>query len=221
MTQPSTNSEIAAAYNDWAETYDTVQNLTRDLAAKALQQADLNFAGSLIVEVGCGTGRNTDWLARPDAGASAIVALDFSEEMLKKATDRVRDPRVQFVQQDVRTTWPLSSSTADIVVVTLVLEHVEHLEPIFCEAARTLKDGGEIFICELHPARQLMGKQARFTNSKTGENTFVTAFPHTTENYLQAGASADFELIHAVDYFDTEAPPDDLPRILSLHFHLR
>jgi len=34
MTHISNQSEIAAAYNDWAETYDVVQNQTRDLAAE-------------------------------------------------------------------------------------------------------------------------------------------------------------------------------------------
>ena len=35
MTQSSEKSEIAAAYNDWAKTYDTDLNRTRDLAAEA------------------------------------------------------------------------------------------------------------------------------------------------------------------------------------------
>lgn len=220
MTQPSTKSEIAAAYNDWAETYDTIQNLTRDLAAQALKQSGLNLAGNTIVEVGCGTGRNTEWLARPDAHAAAIVALDFSEEMLNKARARVNDPRVQFVQQDVCATWPLSDSTADIVVVLLVLEHIEHLVPIFAEAARTLKAGGEIFICELHPTLQLLGKQARFTNVRTGESTLVPAFLHLTEDYENAAASSGFELLHKVDVYDADAPKDAPPRLLALRFRL-
>lgn len=221
MTQSPAKSDIAAAYNDWAETYDTVQNLTRDLAGQALKQSDLNLAGSTIIEVGCGTGRNTEWLASPDAGAAAIVALDFSQEMLKRARDRVRDTRVRFVQQDVRETWPVGNSTADIVVVMLILEHLEHLEPIFAEAARTLKAGGEIFICELHPTLQLMGKQARFTNAKTGESTLVTAFLHQTEDYHNAAISTGFELVRELDWYDPDAQADTPPRLLALQFRRR
>lgn len=218
MTKPYSKSDIAAAYNDWAETYDTVQNFTRDLAAQALRQSDLKLAGGTIIEVGCGTGRNTEWLARPDASAAAIVALDFSEEMLNRARARVSDPRVRFVQQDVRDTWPLSNSTADIVVIMLVLEHIEHLQPIFAEAARTLKAGGEIFICELHPTLQLIGKQARFTNARTGENTLVTAFLHETGDYHNAANSSGFELVQEVDWYDPDAQADAPPRLLSLQF---
>ena len=81
MPQPTTKSEIAAAYDEWAETYDTDQNRTRDLAAQVLRKVDLNFAGRNVIEVGCGTGRNTEWLGPPPRPKS--VALDFSEEMLR------------------------------------------------------------------------------------------------------------------------------------------
>jgi ubiquinone/menaquinone biosynthesis C-methylase UbiE len=220
MSQPSTKSEIAAAYNDWAETYDTMPNITRDLATQTLKQSDLKLPGNTIIEVGCGTGRNTEWLARPDAGAAAILALDFSEKMLKRARTRVKDRRVRFVQQDLHDPWPVSNSSADVVVVMLVLEHVERLEPIFAEAARALKSGGEIFIVELHPTLQLMGKQARFTNAKTGESTLVTAFLHLTEDYHHAAISSGFELVREVDCYVTEAPSDTPPQLLSLQFRL-
>jgi ubiquinone/menaquinone biosynthesis C-methylase UbiE len=221
MNQRSIRSDISAAYDDWAETYDTVQNLTRDLASQALKQSDLNFAASTIIEVGCGTGRNTEWLAGHEAGAAEIVALDFSEEMLKRARDRVRDTRVRFVQQDVRDKWPVSNGTADLVVVMLVVEHLEHLEPIFAEAARTLKAGGEMLIVELHPTLQLMGKQARFTSAKTGESTLITAFLHRTEDYHHAAISTGFEVVRELDWYVPDEPTDTPPRLLSLRCRLR
>lgn len=221
MTQPHAKSEVAKAYDEWAENYDTDPNLTRDLAAQALKQADLNFAGRAIIEVGCGTGRNTEWLIGPAAGAKDIVALDFSDEMLARARNRVRDPRVRFVQHDVRSSWPIADASADVVIAMLVLEHVEMLEPFFAEASRTLKIDGQLFICELHPTRQLMGKQARFINVRTGEQTLVPAFLHQTDDYLQAAAAAGFELAQVADWYDVESQTDDPPRLLSLHFNLR
>ena len=93
MTHISNQSEIAAAYNDWAETYDVVQNQTRDLAAKVLRQINLDLNDRKVVEVGCGTGRNTTWLSDR---TSQIVGLDFSEEMLARARSRVDNPRGPF-----------------------------------------------------------------------------------------------------------------------------
>lgn len=218
MTQPAGKSEIAAAYNEWAETYDTDPNRTRDLAAQVLKQADLGCADRKVVEVGCGTGRNTDWLAGPAAGAREIVALDFSEEMLARARDRVRDPRVRFIHHDVRAKWPLADDSADLVIAILILEHVETLEPFFVEAARALKVGGELFMCELHPMRQLLGGQAQFTSTQTGERQLVTAFLHNTSDYVNGGLSSGFELVEMGEWRDADALPTASPRLLSLLF---
>jgi malonyl-CoA O-methyltransferase len=220
MTQPSNKSEVATAYNEWAETYDSDQNPTRDLAGSVLRQLDLDLVGRSVIEVGCGTGRNTEWLARPAAGSTNIVAVDFSEEMLARARTRVNDRRVRFIQHDVRTSWPLPNATANVVIAMLILEHVEHLEPFFAEAARTLRDGGELFICELHPTRQLMGKQAQFTNAKTGEHTRVPAFLHSVSDYLNAGMSSGFELANKGEWSDADAHAANPPRLLSLHLRL-
>ena len=221
MTQSSTKSEIAAAYNDWAETYDTDPNRTRDLAAQVLRQVNLNFVDRNVIEAGCGTGRNTEWLAQPTAGAAGIVALDFSEEMLARARERVRDPRVRFIQHDVRDKWPLTDAAADLVIAMLVLEHVQLLEPFFAEAARALNVGGELFICELHPMRQLLGGQAQFTRTQTGERQLVPAFLHNTSDYVNAALVSGFEVVHMGEWRDTDALQKDLPRLLSFRFRLR
>jgi ubiquinone/menaquinone biosynthesis C-methylase UbiE len=220
MTQTSDKSEIAAAYNEWAETYDTDQNRTRDLAGEVLRQVDLDLAGRNVIEVGCGTGRNTEWLVRSEAGSSNIVALDFSEEMLARARARINDPRVRFIQHDVRASWPVADASADLVIVMLVLEHVEHLQPILREAARTLSPGGVLFICELHPKRQLMGKQAQFTSAKTGAHTLVPAFLHNVSDYVNAALSSGFELVNMGEWRDADASANSPPRLLSLHFRL-
>ena len=221
MTQSASKSEIAAAYNEWAETYDSDENRTRDLAGEILRQTDLDLVGRNVIEIGCGTGRNTEWFARPKAGATKIVALDFSAAMLARARARVADRHVQFIQHDVRVSWPVIEAGADVVIAMLILEHVEHLEDFFAEAARALKPDGELFICELHPMRQLSGGQAQFTSAQTGKRQLVPAFLHNTSDYVNAGLSSGFELMNLGEWRDTDAAPTDLPRLLSLSFRRR
>ena len=218
MTESSEKSDIAAAYNDWAETYDTDLNRTRDLAAEALRQANLDLTGRKVVEVGCGTGRNTAWLAEH---AAEIVALDFSDAMLARARDRVNDPRVRFVQHDARAKWPLADSSADVVVAMLILEHIENLETFFAEAARVLRHRGQLFLCELHPMRQLTGGQAQFSNPTTGHRQLVTAFLHDVSEYVNTGLSAGFELERLGEWRDADAPLNSVPRVLSLLFRVK
>lgn len=211
-------SEISAAYNDWAETYDAVPNRTRDLAGEALRQMKLDLEGRKVVEVGCGTGRNTTWLAER---AAEVVGMDFSEAMLARAKARVNNPRVRFVQHDVSAAWPLADASADVVVAMLILEHVEHLENVFVEIARVLRSGGQFLLCELHPIRQLAGGQAQFSNARTGEHQCVTAFLHDVSDYVNVGLASGFELQRMGEWRDTGTPPSSDPRVLSLLFRKR
>jgi malonyl-CoA O-methyltransferase len=222
MTNPlykgEDKAEVSAAYDRWAETYDTDPNRTRELAAAVLRQRNLELDGRNVVEIGCGTGHNTEWLAERAGG---VLAMDFSEGMLRQAKARVRSPHVRFVRHDIRYAWPLEDSSADLVIAMLVLEHIEQVGPIFAEAARALRPGGELFVCELHPMRQLAGRQAEFTNPATGERELITAFLHDRSEYVSAGLGAGLELTHLGEWRDSNGLPGDLPRILSLQFRLR
>lgn len=213
MSKVGNETGIAAAYDRWAKTYDTDPNRTRELAGAALRQVDLAITARDIVEIGCGTGRNTEWLATQ---AASITALDFSEEMLRRAATRIQEPKVRFIQHDVRTSWPLGDAAADVIIAMLILEHVEHLQPVFAEAARVLRPNGELFICELHPMRQLTGGQAQFSNAQTGERELVAAFLHNVSDFVNDGLAAGFELRRLEEWRDAEAPSDSIPRLLSL-----
>ena len=218
MTNPPDKAQVAAAYDRWAKTYDADPNRTRELAASVLRQSDLELAGRDVIEIGCGTGRNTEWLVER---AESVVAIDFSEGMLWRAKARVQSPHVRFVRHDIRAGWPQAAAAADLVIAMLVLEHIEQVGPVFSEAARVLRSGGELFVCELHPTRQMYGRQAEFIDSETGECERIAAFLHDVSEYVNAGLGAGFELTHIGEWRDSEGAQSDLPRLLSLQFRLR
>ena len=184
-------ARIASAYDRWSEQYDRDANATRDLDAAVLRRAGFRLRGRDVVEIGCGTGKNTAWLA---AEASAVTAMDFSEGMLARARARVGAANVAFVAHDVRLAWPIASASVDLVTCNLVLEHVRALGPVFAEAARVLRAGGRLFISELHPCRQLLGGQAHFTHERSGETTLVPAFRRSVSEFVNEGIGAGFAL---------------------------
>lgn len=201
------------AYDLWARSYDTDDNRTRELAAEALRGRDLDIRDRHVVEIGCGTGLNTEWLA---AGAKSVVGLDFSAGMLDRARRRVAAPHVRFESHDVRRPWPVDAAAADLVVSMLVLEHVELVEPVFAEAARVLRPGGILFLCELHPTRQRLGRQAEFTHPETGETARIAAFFHDASDYVNGAVRAGFLVRRMDEPRDEEAGPIAPPRLLVL-----
>ncbi len=147
--------------------------------------------------------------------------MDFSAGMLARARTRVASERVGFVRHDVREPWPLPDASADVVVDSLVLEHVADLAPVYAEAARVLRAGGQLYLCELHPYRQWRGGQAHFSDAATGETVYVPARVHSVSEHVNGGLAAGFALRHLGEWVEPGAAPGALPRLLSLLFDRR
>jgi ubiquinone/menaquinone biosynthesis C-methylase UbiE len=56
------NSNVQEAYDKWAGQYDTDINRTRDVEAVALKETLAGISKASILEIGCGTGKNTQYL---------------------------------------------------------------------------------------------------------------------------------------------------------------
>jgi ubiquinone/menaquinone biosynthesis C-methylase UbiE len=207
--------DIQNAYNEWSRTYDSDENLTRDLDQRVTMELLGNLQFGSILEIGCGTGKNTVFLAKI---GSIVHAVDFSQGMIDKAKEKVQADNVHFSLMDVTQRWEFEDETFDLVVCNLVLEHIEDLGPVFSEAARMLQPNGYFFINELHPFRQYDGKKARFY--KNEEKIEVDAFIHHTSDFFNAAINHGLALVKLNEYWH-ETDQAKMPRILSMLFERR
>ena len=204
--------KIEEAYTDWSTTYDFDRNLTRDLDEIVARQELANLQCKSILEIGCGTGKNTALLA--DIG-DQVLALDFSAGMIEKAKTKVARANVTFRIADITQRWPSDDESSDLISCNLVLEHIEDLSHIFSEAARVLINGGRFFVCELHPFRQYRGTQARFQRAE--DTTHIAAFVHHISDFTNAAtvSGLSLEVFREWWHSEDEAKP---PRLLSFMF---
>jgi len=198
------------AYNAWASQYDTNENKTRDLEARALRTTLANISFKNCLEIGCGTGKNTEWLIQK---AEHITAVDLSEEMLAKAKGKIISDKVEFKQADITKAWTFTDQRYDLISFSLVLEHIENLAHIFKEASLLLKIGGHIYIGELHPYKQYAGTKAR-VETEDGVRV-LQCYNHNISEFTQA--SKKFKLVpeDVNEYFDDDNSTA-LPRILTI-----
>lgn len=169
--------------------------------------------GRDVLELGCGTGKNTVWLAER---ARRVIAMDFSPGMLEVARTRVPVERVTLIQHDVRERWPIDDASVDVVVANLILEHLSNVAAIFAEAARVLRPGGVMYSCELHPYRQLRGGQAHFTDEWSGEVVFAPAFQHTIAEYVNGAVAGGLAILRLDEWTETDAASPAIPRLVSI-----
>ena len=204
--------KIQDAYTRWSATYDSDRNLTRDLDQLATNRTLSDQHYQNILELGCGTGKNTALL---DRIGRKVLALDFSPGMLQQARTKVRTDHVFFVRADLTKPWPVKTGSFELVVCNLVLEHIEDLDPIFYEASQALTSGGQFFVSELHPFRQYQGTQANFRAEQ--ETISIDAFVHHLSDFTEAAREHGLSLKLMKEWWHEE-DLNKLPRLVSFLF---
>jgi ubiquinone/menaquinone biosynthesis C-methylase UbiE len=207
--------DIQNAYNNWSATYDSDENLTRDLDQRVTENLLGTRHFDSILEIGCGTGKNTEMLVKI---GNRIEAVDFSEGMIEKARQKVQAENVEFSMMNITQPWKFKDASFDLIICNLVLEHIEDLSFVFAEAARALRPRGNFFVNELHPFRQYDGKKARFY--REGEKIEVDAYVHHISDFFRAATQNGLALV-TIDEYWHDVDQGKLPRILSLLFERR
>jgi len=206
-------TNVSSAYNQWAEIYDSNKNRTRDLEAISLRTLLAGRQFRKCLEIGCGTGKNTEWLLTI---AEQITAVDLSEGMLTKAKEKIQSPQVDFIQADITQDWQFTNGKYDLATFSLVLEHIENLDSIFAKLKAVMQPNGYVYVGELHPFKQYTGTKARFETAE-GQQV-VTCFNHHVGEFYAAAKAHGFELVELKEWFDEDN--QEIPRILSLLFRV-
>lgn len=202
---------IKKAYKIWSEQYDTNKNKTRDLDKKATINTLSNYNFENVLELGSGTGKNTLWLLE---NATSVICMDFSQEMLHKAKEKISSEKVIFKQVDLKDAWSIKNGSIDLITCSLTLEHLENLESVFNQAYDKLKPKGIFFISELHPFKQYMGSKARYQDEKGMHELEI--YTHPISEYTKIAKST---LIEIDEWFDNEEnSQNEIPRLITFVF---
>ncbi len=126
-----------------------------------------------VLDLACGTGKWTPFLARPLHEQARLVAYDYSPAMLAETQARLEDEdpevssKVSFVRGDAYN-LPFAESSFDCIFLGFWLSHVprERVYPFFGEVKRVLKPGGKLLIFDslLAPGKQADNVQQRPLN---------------------------------------------------------
>lgn len=146
----------AISYDTW---YDTPRGQRVERAERALL-GDLLTAfpgGVSLLEIGCGTGRFSAWLA----STYRVLGIDRSPAML--AEMRARHPRIHAVLADAHQ-LPLADAAIDLVLFITTLEFLEDPLAALREAVRVARRGLILVVLNCWSAGGLsrrVGTQAR------------------------------------------------------------
>ena len=162
-----------------------------------------------MLDLGCGTGRHTFWLA---AAGARVTAVDFSQGMLERARRKVAGTEVRVILHDLQEPVPFEDTSFDAVVSGLVLEHIRDPRAFFMEAHRVLRPGGRAVVSAMHPAMFLRDAWARFTDPDSGDVVAPGSLPHQLGDFVMATLEAGFTLRGVGEYAPEPAFVERHPR---------
>jgi ubiquinone/menaquinone biosynthesis C-methylase UbiE len=152
--------------------------------------------GQKVLNVGCGTGFNSCYLAK-EYGCS-IVGVDIAEGMVEKAKERAeKEELTNLVKFEIGDAYGLQfeDNSFDGVITSFVCQFL-NLEKAFKEFRRVLKPGGYIAINEMYKADAIPEEPAEIVNR--GEEIFqeIIELPfkyYTANDWVKAFENANLK----------------------------
>ncbi|MBR8744027.1 class I SAM-dependent methyltransferase [Nocardiopsis sp. MG754419] len=181
--------DVATGYDGWSATYE----------ASVLDAMDLDVLAGLTTpdwgmiaraaDLGCGTGRTADWLR--GRGVPRVDGVDLSAGMLARA--RQRGAHTALSQGDVRATG-LPGTSYDLVIASLIDEHLPDLAPLYGEAWRLARPGAHCVLVAYHPQFIMVsGMPTHFTDA-SGEDIAISTHVHLISDHVRAASAAGWRL---------------------------
>lgn len=174
--------QSAAAYDSWCTTEigSFVDHLEKDI----IFQLALPHEGEKALDLGCGTGIYSVWLAGMGLD---VTGIDASSNMLgiAKGKSTAASLNIDFLQADIHQ-LPFADQSFDLVVCNIVLEFVENPPQVVKEALRVLKTGGR-FVCGFIGKDSPWGRMYQKQGAENPESVFAKATffsPETVRNEL-------------------------------------
>lgn len=154
-------------FNNQANIYDSTYygNHAKKLYNCVIDRTN-NFNCKKVLDVGCGTGTILSLLSKDES--ISLSGLDFSEEMLNIAMQKLKD-RVELKRGDsAQLSW--ENNTFDAIICTDSFHHYPEPEKVLNEMARVLKPKGHLIIGDpwmISPFRQVFNLLLKY--SKDGD----------------------------------------------------
>ena len=184
-------------YDLWSETYDSTPNPVVAMDSRHTINLLAPKHAELILDAGCGTGRNLKPLL---SAGSKPVGIDFSPGMLSVAVRA--HPEVPLAIADLESTLPFEDSSFDAVLCALIGEHLSKLPDVLGEFFRILNNRGRLVFSVYHPVMSAAGIEANFEHSAVEYR--LGAVHYSVEEHASLTEDAGFKNIRVHEFSGDE-----------------
>ncbi len=186
--------DVATGYDGWAPTYEQTVMDEMDLALLGRLRVPRWDRVRRAADLGCGTGRTAGWLR--EHGLDHIDGVDLSTGMLELA--RARGAHATLTHGDACDTG-LAGGAYDLVISSLIDEHMPDLMPFYREAHRLAAPGASFVLVSYHPQFVMVtGMPTHYTDA-AGEPLAINTHLHLFSDHVTAGVACGWRLTEATE----------------------
>jgi SAM-dependent methyltransferase len=182
--------DVRSGYGEWVATYEETVQDAMDIELLDVLTEPRWSAVARAADLGCGTGRTGAWLKAH--GVAAIDGVDLTPEMLELA--RRRGAHDRLLEGDVAGTG-LGSEDYDLVISSLVDEHLPDLRPLYAEAWRLARPGATFVLVGFHPHFIMASGMPTHYDGASGEPVAIETHVHLLSEHVMTGLEAGWTLV--------------------------
>ncbi len=181
--------EVREGYTEWAGTYE--QTVLDEMDLRLLEKVKcIDWSAQVqVLDLACGTGRIARWLRQH--GNPVIDGVDITPAMLEAARGLNLYSTLKLASI---TDTGLPDRTYDLCIQSLADEHLPEVLPLYQEAARLVRPGGNFVLVGYHPVFLLMGIPTHF-NRPSGEPVTIRSYVHLMSDHVKAAGAAGWTLV--------------------------
>lgn len=191
-------SSVAVGYNDIA-----LESIPKSSILGLGCGAPINFAnlktGDVVVDLGSGAGIDAFLASREVKGNGKVIGIDFTDEMLHKATSAAKEngfTNVEFRKGDIEDSIPVEDNSVDVAISNCVINLATDKVKTFKEIYRILKkDGnGRMIISDLVTSKEVHGDSVNVEDWCSCIDGALTK-----ENYINSIKEAGFQNVRILN----------------------
>lgn len=184
-------SNIEKGYDNWSKEYDSFDNPMIAIDEMYFPETIGTIDGLKVLDLGCGSGRYSLKLAQNNA---IVTGIDLSEGMLEKARHKTSKYNINFIKHDIQQNLPFADKSFDLVISSLVFEHIKDLGKIYSEIHRVLNDDGRFLFSEMHPSMFYKNIQAHYTDDETGKEIEIGSYRRQLCDFINPLIKTGFQI---------------------------
>ncbi|KWV55559.1 SAM-dependent methyltransferase [Bradyrhizobium macuxiense] len=189
-----------------------------------------NVSGKRVVDLGCGFGWASRWMR--EQGASAVLGIDLSQNMIDRATAMTHDPAITYEIADLET-LKLPQASFDLAYSALAFHYIKDFDRLVHMLHRSLTPGAHLVFTIEHPI-YMAAIRPRWVQDDAGLKTWpvnhyfiegerrtdwyvkgVQKYHRTIGTTLNALIGAGFTLRHVEEFCPTPEQIAETPELVE------